>query len=362
MKKNKWHVLSLIAVVSLSLWKCDSDPFFTIGGKISGLDGTVVLQNNLGDDLEISKNGNFEFATAVVTHGSYKVTVKTQPTGQTCTVSKGAGTAINDVTNVKVVCSDDSMTHTIGGTVTGLTGTVTLQNNAGDDLDVSANGDFTFDTEVADGADYEVTVLSHPATKYCSVVNGTGTATADVTDVEITCVTKKNTFVTAAGNNGNLGGIAGADALCMADLNYPGSGTYKALITDGGSRHACTTGNCTGGIAENLDWVLAPNTAYVRDAVTPSGITLIAITNDAGIWLAPLNDTYRLAVGADQAARVWVGHDSAWLATANDCSNWSDGTAGSDGNHARQDAVDSEAINYSNQLCSDTNPLLCIEQ
>ena len=42
----------------------------------------------------------------------------------------------------------------MGGTVSGLSGTVVLQDNGGDDLTVTANGSFTFATTVASGAAY----------------------------------------------------------------------------------------------------------------------------------------------------------------------------------------------------------------
>ncbi len=40
-------------------------------------------------------------------------------------------------------------TYTVGGTISGLTGTVVLENNAGNDLSTSANGAFTFSTALA---------------------------------------------------------------------------------------------------------------------------------------------------------------------------------------------------------------------
>ena len=36
---------------------------YSIGGTVSGLSGTVVLQDNGGDDLSVSSNGAFTFAT-----------------------------------------------------------------------------------------------------------------------------------------------------------------------------------------------------------------------------------------------------------------------------------------------------------
>src|SRR6516162_2831991 len=69
-----------------------SSATYSVGGSVSGLSGTVVLQNNGGDTLSVSANGSFTFATALVGGTAYNVTVKTNPTGQTCSVSNGTGT------------------------------------------------------------------------------------------------------------------------------------------------------------------------------------------------------------------------------------------------------------------------------
>jgi len=78
---------------------------YTIGGSVSGLtDAGLVLQNNGGDNLSVSANGSFTFATPVAQGGAYAVGVLAQPTGQTCTVTNGSGTANADVTSVQVDC------------------------------------------------------------------------------------------------------------------------------------------------------------------------------------------------------------------------------------------------------------------
>lgn len=80
--------------------------------------------------------------------------------------------------------------YTVGGTVSGLTGTLTLQNNGGDDLDVSADGSFAFATALSDGSAYAVTILAQPAGQTCEVTNGSGTISgADVTTVVVDCMT-----------------------------------------------------------------------------------------------------------------------------------------------------------------------------
>ena len=77
-------------------------------------------------------------------------------------------------------------TYTIGGSVVGLSGTVVLQNKAADDLEVSDDGVFTFSTPAST---YSVSVLTQPSGQVCSVTNGSGIATEDVTDVAVNCVT-----------------------------------------------------------------------------------------------------------------------------------------------------------------------------
>ena len=72
---------------------------------------------------------------------------------------------------------------TIGGTVTGLTGTgLVLKDNGADNLTVSKSGAFTFPTSVASGAAYAVTVASQPTNpvQSCAVTGGSGSATANV--------------------------------------------------------------------------------------------------------------------------------------------------------------------------------------
>jgi 6-phosphogluconolactonase len=172
-------------------------PTFTVGGTASGLSGTVVLQDNGGDDLPVSASGAFTFATPLAQGAAYAVTVKDQPQNQTCLVENGAGTMGSaDVSDVVVTCTaNPASSFTVGGTVSGLGGTVVLQNNAGDDLTLTntlaqnGNGPFTFATALAQGASYAVTVKTQPnALQTCAVSNGVGTVgDANVTSVGVVC-------------------------------------------------------------------------------------------------------------------------------------------------------------------------------
>src|ERR1035437_113432 len=169
-------------------------PSYTIGGTVSGLSGTgLVLHNNGGNNLPVSANGGFTFTTPVASGGTYNVTVLTQPSSpaQTCVVTNGNGTANANVTSAQVTCSTTVVTYTIGGTVSGLSGTgLVLQNNGGNNLPISANGGFTFSTPIASGGTYNVTVLTQPSSpaQTCVVTNGNGTANANVTSVQVSCL------------------------------------------------------------------------------------------------------------------------------------------------------------------------------
>ncbi len=166
---------------------------FTVGGTISGLTASsLVLQDNGGDNLTVAANATtFTFATPLATGAAYAVTVLTQPTGLTCTVTSGSGTvASSNVTSVTIACAASApATFTVGGTVSGLTTSgLVLQNNAGDNLTVAANATtFTFATPVATGAAYAVTILTQPTGQTCSLSSATGTATANVTSVAVFC-------------------------------------------------------------------------------------------------------------------------------------------------------------------------------
>ena len=84
---------------------------YSIGGTVSGLSGTVVLQNNGGNDLSLSSNGPFTFSTLLADGAAYSVTVKTNPSGQTCTASNASGTVASaNVTTIAVACTANSAT------------------------------------------------------------------------------------------------------------------------------------------------------------------------------------------------------------------------------------------------------------
>jgi len=168
---------------------------YTVGGRVSGLieGAQVVLQNNAGDDLTITANGNFNFAAESHDGSAYDVRVLTQPTSpkMSCVVTRSTGAISGEnVTDVVVTCAP--VTYTVGGTVSGLPdGThAVLRNNDGGDLRIRANGAFTFATPLNDGSKYEIKVHSQPKrTNWtCAVEKASGVVTEkNVTDVIVDC-------------------------------------------------------------------------------------------------------------------------------------------------------------------------------
>jgi hypothetical protein len=214
---------------------------FNIGGTVVGLVGTgMVLEDNAGDDLTIQANGPFTFKTAVP--GAYAVTVKVQPSGpaQNCTVTNGAGTATTNITNIQVNCGSTGLT--LGGSVAGLIGSgLTLQNNGANNFQIAGTGNvvFTFPTPITAGTAYAVTILTQPSNpgQTCFVANGTGTASGNVTNVQITCSQPSFTIggsvvglVEAPGDKLELIDNGGDDLFVTGDTTF----TFPTQVTYGG--------------------------------------------------------------------------------------------------------------------------------
>jgi len=121
-------------------------------------------------------------------------------------------------------------TYTVGGTVTGLTGTgLILQTNAGDVVPVSAAGAFTFTNQLGSGAAYTVTVKTQPSTpaQNCIVTNGSGTVgAANINTVAVACSTVAG--YTVGGTVSGLVGSGLALAICTPS-HGPGQGEVPPL-------------------------------------------------------------------------------------------------------------------------------------
>jgi len=108
---------------------------------------------------------------------------------------------------VQISCS--SSATTLGGSVTGLTGTGLVVASNGQSLSIplpstGTSTTFTFPQALAYGTPYDVTVPTQPTNQYCSVGNGKGTmAGLNVSNVQLNC--GPGSFALSGTANGLLG-------------------------------------------------------------------------------------------------------------------------------------------------------------
>ncbi len=202
---------------------------------------------------------------------------------------------------------------------------------------------------IADG-DINYVIITGSTTSADANYNGINPSDLSLTNID---VGEKRTFITSTSLNGNLGGIAGADALCNSDGAKPSilPNVYKAMIVDGTNRKASTTAN-TGD--NQIDWVLLPNTSYFRT----DGTTLIKATNANGIFVFPLTSSFDTP-----GIPYWTGLNTNWTTSGNLCGgNWSS-TAGS-GQAGQATMTTSSAISGGGPPpCNTALPyLLCVQQ
>lgn len=268
--------------------KCGGQGPYSIGGRVSGLTGTVVLQNVGDNNLSIASNGAFNFTLTHKTRARYVATVLNHPDGQTCTITNPRGTvAAANVTNILVSCATIPVgNYIIGGTVSGLNGAgLTLQNNLGDSTLIGSNGSFIFNTSVADLSSYAITISRHPTNAWqrCVVNNAVGTISgANVTDVQVICTSDQYSV------GGSVTGLTSGSV----DLLLAYSGTSQTLNIDAGS----TTYNFISNLNSGTDFTVAVTSS-------PSGFSCALINNAqrvrganiTNVNLTCLRDVRRLA-------------------------------------------------------------------
>jgi hypothetical protein len=138
--------------------------------------GTVLTLSAVGSSITLAENGVTEIS---VTDSSLAGGAPGLMTYDTATADNWTGWTQG---------ASPPPTYSIGGTVSGLSGTVVLRDNGGDDLSLSSNGSYNFKTQMPSGGTYAVTVETNPSGQACTVANGSGTvASANVTNVAVTC-------------------------------------------------------------------------------------------------------------------------------------------------------------------------------
>ncbi len=275
---------------------------FTLSVAATGLSGTLAVQDNNSDSLTFTTNNTQTFAKTYASGSSYTVTIQTQPTGQTCTLSSNATGTITANTTVTATCVSN---FTLSVAVTGLTGTLGVQDNNSDTLTFTTNNTQTFAKKYASGATYTVSVQTQPSGQTCTLSsNATGTITANTT-VTATCVSNFTISVAVTGLTGTLVvQDSNADTLNFTTNNtqtftktYASGSSYTVTVLTQPTGQTCTlSSNATGTITSNTT-VTATCVSNFTISVAATGLTgtLVVQDNNSDTLTFTTNNTQTFA-------------------------------------------------------------------
>lgn len=117
-------------------------------------------------------------------------------------------------------------TFSIGGTVSGLSGSLVLTNNASDELTLVSNGSFTFPNELSSQDTYLVEIISQPENQQCEIAAGGGTVDDNgITSIEVECFSEFQIGGTVTG----LTGILQLTLNQTENLSITGDGSFTFL-------------------------------------------------------------------------------------------------------------------------------------
>lgn len=193
---------ALMLALLVGLSACGGKASFEVGGTISGLKYTGLEINDGKSSIFPTADGHYGFPARVSYGDAYRITIKTQPAHQHCVFLNNTDAAssqlaafdtagrlavINDVIN----CTVD--THSVGGTITGLSaGSVSLINGSLYGT-ITINATDTTQAYAFQGVPYDqvygITVLTQPDGLTCTfAANSTGKmGDNNIADLNLVC-------------------------------------------------------------------------------------------------------------------------------------------------------------------------------
>ena len=360
---------------------------YSVGGTVSGLSGTVVLQNNAADNLTITATGAFTFDTELANGAAYAVTVLTQPTGQTCAVSAGSGTLnAANVTSVSVSCIEtlaptadtttpsDSATSVSASTTIAVTfseamNTTTLTTNTSDtscsgSLQVSSDS-FTTCVRMtaaptASNSDMTFTVTPNTSlsgsTTYLIRVTTTATDSAGnalastfTTGTGFTIATPTVYLFKTDAHNGGAGGRVGADSLCQTKM------------TDSYSTLGCSSVRAFLSVDDSDEIQDMPTNYSVPTSYVIKSPDGTQIADDWADLLDGSIDNSLDTAGLGSTLYHWTGSSSDGSIRSGLCEGWTTGTGGTRGDVGRKSSTDGTWLIYTFFECNTALPaFLCV--
>ncbi|BEP58590.1 hypothetical protein GmRootV118_58340 [Variovorax sp. V118] len=156
--------------------------------------------------------------------------------------------------------------YSISGKASGLKAPLNLRLNGADEFTVKADGAFTAPVSIAANNPYEITVAAQPVGSQCAVINGSGTITAPVTNVQVVC----SALAYAVGGNvtgltGNLVLQSGGQPDLTVNANgpfvfrdpFPHGAAYAVSVKTMPAGQTCVVSNGTGTVAGVVSSIVA---------------------------------------------------------------------------------------------------------
>ena len=180
--------------------------------EFNGYAGAAELLNSGGSFMS-PNTGTTNLGTAILTFSSNSL------------LNLSGGSVLSGlVTKI----DNPSNNYTVGGTVSGLSGTLVLSNTTNDDsLNLTGDGNFAFPTGIVSGGAYDVTVQIQPAGQICSAVDGSGNVgSTNITNIMIDCVSPSS--VGTGGESGSVVTFVGSPGVGNFLVLEPGATTDSA--------------------------------------------------------------------------------------------------------------------------------------
>ena len=258
-----------------------NQPQYSVNILVSSLKNSMTFQDTVsGDQISPSSSGTYTI-TQAASGKSYNIIIASQPAGQTCAFTS-SNTGIIGTTDVStsVTCTD--IQYSISGDVSISSGAVELLNN-GASLGSFFNGSGqTFVSGLAYNDTYSITAVS-PLGKSCVVTgDSSGTISADVTNVVVTCtdiqysisgdVSISSGAVELLNNGVSLGLFSnGPGQTFVSNLTY--NAPYDITEIDPPGKNCSVTGGGPGTISGDITNVTVTCNVVPQYTITPSAGT-----------------------------------------------------------------------------------------
>ncbi|ARU55010.1 hypothetical protein OLMES_0923 [Oleiphilus messinensis] len=280
---------------------------FSVSVSISGAVEDIVVSLN-GEHETTSGNGSFEFDTVFTAGDSYVVAIVSDGTSQACTASNSSGTITGNVTvAIQCVSNEPVPEFTVGGSVSGLTGSASVTLNGAETITIS-EGEFTFTELLLDNQTYSVTLASIPDGFTCAITNSSGVINgANVTNILVNCdvielfsvnvnLSGASEPVIVSFNGGDNITLSNGVTLLADDLES--GDAYTVQLVDEGTDQVCEIADNSGQVSNGDVTVLITCEAVTgEDSVNldGQGTDNTAVTIDASSGAIVFSDAF--AVG-----------------------------------------------------------------